>query len=115
MNPNTQADLGKLILRVALGVLILLHGIAKLKGGVSGIVGTPPPVRGEQGAARWEINTNTGTLTPRSMLVTTTLTGAQPPVPGWNAQYDLWNERSLQIDNGVYQLSGGQTFYKVGD
>jgi hypothetical protein len=82
---------------------------------VSGIVGTPPPVRGEQGAARWEINTNTGTLTPRSMLVTTTLTGAEPPVPGWNAQYDLWNERSLQIDNGVYQLSGGQTFYKVGD
>lgn len=39
MNPNTQADLGKLILRVTLGVLILLHGIAKLKGGVSGIVG----------------------------------------------------------------------------
>jgi hypothetical protein len=49
------------------------------------------------------------------MLATTTLTGAEPPVPGWNAQYDLWNERSLQIDNGVYQLSGGQTFYKVGD
>lgn len=39
MNPNTQADLGKLILRIALGVLILLHGVAKLKGGVSGIVG----------------------------------------------------------------------------
>lgn len=30
-------DLGKLILRVALGVLILLHGIAKLHSGVSGI------------------------------------------------------------------------------
>lgn len=27
-------DTGKLILRVALGILILLHGIAKLKGGV---------------------------------------------------------------------------------
>jgi putative oxidoreductase len=32
-------DLGKLILRVTLGVLILLHGIAKLTGGVDGIVG----------------------------------------------------------------------------
>jgi putative oxidoreductase len=32
-------SVGKLVLRVALGVLILLHGIAKLKGGVGGIVG----------------------------------------------------------------------------
>lgn len=32
-------DLGKLLLRLALGVLILLHGIAKLKNGVSGIEG----------------------------------------------------------------------------
>lgn len=39
MNNNSQADLGKLILRVVLGVLILLHGIAKLKGGVGGIEG----------------------------------------------------------------------------
>ncbi|WP_225783152.1 DoxX family protein [Xenophilus sp. Marseille-Q4582] len=30
-------DLGKLVLRVALGVLILLHGIAKLGKGVDGI------------------------------------------------------------------------------
>ncbi|MFN7153460.1 MAG: beta-propeller domain-containing protein [Acidovorax sp.] len=80
---------------------------------VSAIVGTPPPVRGEQGAARWEVNTNTGTLRQRSMLGT--LTSADPFVPGWNGQNELWNERSLQIDNAVYQLSGGQTFYKVGD
>ena len=32
-------DTGKFILRVALGVLILLHGIAKIGGGVSGIGG----------------------------------------------------------------------------
>ncbi len=82
---------------------------------VSAIVGTPPPMRGVQGAARWEVNTNTGTLIQRSMLVTSTLTGAEPPLPGWNTQYDLYNERSLQIDNAVYQLSGGQTFYKSGD
>lgn len=31
-------DLGKLILRVALGVLILFHGVAKLLHGVDGIV-----------------------------------------------------------------------------
>jgi putative oxidoreductase len=30
-------DAGKFILRVTLGVLMLLHGIAKIKGGVSGI------------------------------------------------------------------------------
>ena len=36
MNEST----GKLILRVALGVLILLHGIAKLKGGIGFITDT---------------------------------------------------------------------------
>ncbi len=39
MNQNAQSDLGKLILRIALGVLVLLHGIAKLKGGVGPIEG----------------------------------------------------------------------------
>jgi putative oxidoreductase len=34
-----MTDLGKLILRLALGVLILLHGIAKLRGGVDPIAG----------------------------------------------------------------------------
>lgn len=34
---STQHDLGKLILRVALGALILLHGIAKLRGGMADI------------------------------------------------------------------------------
>lgn len=32
-------DIGKLVLRLNLGILILLHGIAKLKGGISGIEG----------------------------------------------------------------------------
>jgi putative oxidoreductase len=36
---KSQHDLGKLILRLALGVLVLLHGIAKLKGGVEPIAG----------------------------------------------------------------------------
>lgn len=39
MSASNQHDLGKLVLRVALGVLILLHGVAKLKGGTAGIVG----------------------------------------------------------------------------
>ncbi len=39
MNDNARADLGKLVLRLALGVLVLLHGFAKLKGGLAGIVG----------------------------------------------------------------------------
>ena len=39
MKDNPRADLGKLVLRLALGLLILLHGIAKLKGGLAGIVG----------------------------------------------------------------------------
>ena len=32
-----QPDVGKLILRLALGLLILLHGIAKIIGGIGGI------------------------------------------------------------------------------
>ena len=39
MNQNTQNDLGRLLLRVVLGALVLLHGIAKLRGGMGGIVG----------------------------------------------------------------------------
>ena len=41
-------DTGKLVLRLALGILVLLHGIAKLKGGIGGIsgmvtgIGLPP-------------------------------------------------------------------------
>jgi len=41
-------DLGKLVIRFALGLLVLLHGIAKIKGGVAGIsgmvtgIGLPP-------------------------------------------------------------------------
>jgi len=36
---STGEDVGKLILRVTLGLLILLHGIAKVTGGVGPIVG----------------------------------------------------------------------------
>lgn len=39
MNPALQQDLARLLLRVTLGVLILLHGLAKLNGGLSGITG----------------------------------------------------------------------------
>ncbi len=39
MNPATQNDMARLLLRVTLGVLILLHGIAKLQDGVGGIEG----------------------------------------------------------------------------
>ena len=38
MNANTQHDIAKLILRVTLGVLVLFHGLAKLNGGMGGIV-----------------------------------------------------------------------------
>ena len=37
MNQNAQSDFAKLLLRIALGVLVLLHGIAKLKGGLGPI------------------------------------------------------------------------------
>lgn len=37
MNPFDRDDIGKLIIRVSLGVLILLHGIAKLMNGVGQI------------------------------------------------------------------------------
>ena len=35
-----MADTGKLVLRLALGLLILLHGISKVMNGVDGILGT---------------------------------------------------------------------------
>ena len=38
MKANTHSDLGKLLLRVTLGLLVLLHGLGKLNGGMSGLV-----------------------------------------------------------------------------
>lgn len=38
MNANTQLDVARLVLRVTLGLLVLLHGLAKLDGGMGGIV-----------------------------------------------------------------------------
>ena len=35
----TNDDLGKLVLRIALGVLMLFHGVAKLQNGIGGIEG----------------------------------------------------------------------------
>lgn len=35
----SSQDLGKLILRLSIGILILLHGIAKITGGIGGIIG----------------------------------------------------------------------------
>src|SRR5690606_19803630 len=37
MSPTTQDDLGKLILRLTVGILLLFHGIAKMSKGISGI------------------------------------------------------------------------------
>jgi putative oxidoreductase len=39
MSPTTQDDLGKLILRLTIGILLLFHGIAKMSNGISGIEG----------------------------------------------------------------------------
>lgn len=39
MSSTALDDSGKLILRLALGILVLLHGIAKLTGGIGGIEG----------------------------------------------------------------------------
>ena len=39
MNQNAQSDLGKPTLRPVLGVLVLQHGIAKLRSGVGPIEG----------------------------------------------------------------------------
>ncbi len=39
MHPNSLDDIGKLILRLTLGILVLLHGIAKLTGGIDPITG----------------------------------------------------------------------------
>lgn len=36
---RTNADLGRLLLRLALGCLILFHGVAKLRGGINPITG----------------------------------------------------------------------------
>lgn len=39
MGSQITEELGKLIMRLALGVLVLLHGVAKITGGIGGISG----------------------------------------------------------------------------
>jgi len=39
MSSSTCDDLGKLVLRLVLGILILLHGVAKLRFGIGGVEG----------------------------------------------------------------------------
>lgn len=39
MSSTTLDDTGKLVLRLTVGVLVLLHGISKLMGGIGGIEG----------------------------------------------------------------------------
>ncbi len=39
MSSSTCDDLGKLVLRLVLGILILLHGLAKLRFGIGGVEG----------------------------------------------------------------------------
>jgi putative oxidoreductase len=39
MNANTNDDIGKLVLRVVLGILLLVHGVTKLTHGVGPISG----------------------------------------------------------------------------
>lgn len=39
IRPEAAADLGRLVLRVSLGALILLHGIAKIVAGPGAITG----------------------------------------------------------------------------
>jgi len=38
MNANSQQDIARLLLRIALGALVLLHGVSKLNGGLAGMV-----------------------------------------------------------------------------
>ena len=76
-------------------------------------VGTSPPVRGYQGALRLEVNTTTGALAQRSMVVSTAILNGD--TPGLYSRFDIANERSLQVDNVAYQLSGGQVFTRAGD
>ena len=64
--------------------------------------------------ATWlEVNTTTGALAQRSMVVSTAILNGD--TPGLYNRFDIANERSLQVGNLAYQLSGGQVFDKVGD
>lgn len=40
MSSTATDDLGKLVLRLTLGILLILHGVAKLKGGVGWLEGS---------------------------------------------------------------------------
>jgi hypothetical protein len=72
-----------------------------------------PNARGYQGAARFEVDAGTGKLMALPSLSTVSIGAGD--MPELETRYNLANERGLQIGSALYHLSGGQTFYLVGN
>ncbi len=65
---------------------------------------------GWQGLARYVADTAAGTLTARAPLEATRFDGTAADAARY-ARFDLWGERSVQMDTGVYYLTGGEVVY----
>ena len=95
------------------------HGINLFTQGTQVQVALPVRVTGRagqaltpgwQGLARYVADTTAGTLTARAPVEATRFDGTAA-VAARYARFDLWGERSVQMDAGVYYLTGGDVVY----
>lgn len=95
------------------------HGINLFTQGAQVQVALPVRVTGRtgqaltpgwQGLARYVADTAAGTLTARAPVEATRFDGTAADAARY-ARFDLWGERSVQMDTGVYYLTGGEVVY----
>ncbi|MGE0331853.1 MAG: hypothetical protein AB7P37_14330 [Ramlibacter sp.] len=65
---------------------------------------------GLQGLARYVADTVAGKLTAGPPVEVTRFDGTAADAARY-ARFDLWGERSVQMDGGVYYLTGGEVVY----
>lgn len=99
---TTSDDTGKLVLRLALGILILLHGISKLSNGIGSIVGM---VTSNGLPAALAYGVYVGELVAPALLIVGVLTRPAALVVAFNMVVAIWLAHMGQI--GTLGKSGG--------
>lgn len=99
---TTSDDTGKLVLRLALGILILLHGISKLNSGIGSIIGM---VTSNGLPAGFAYGVYIGELVAPALVIIGVLTRPAALIIAFNMLVAIWLAHTGQI--GTLGKSGG--------
>lgn len=99
---TTSDDTGKLVLRLALGILIILHGISKLNSGIGSIIGM---VTSNGLPAAFAYGVYIGELVAPALVIIGVLTRPAALIIAFNMLVAIWLAHTGQI--GTLGKSGG--------